>query len=181
MTPHNSALWPDWRGPGTEQKPLQDLKSHRLGEPDQHGADADDPSKQQAGEQKKTSTRRGNTSHPIKNKATISPDIGSCCCCCFCKRLTRQVTLLSTKLSDLIVQEPSMTKNSSSSRAPKTGAQLRDNLEREKCPHQHRRQTLENSPPSLQTGRSTDSGDELNLRHLPGTQTTTCTTGTSSP
>ena len=57
--------------------------------------------------------------------------------------------LMLTQLYDLIVQEPSMTKNSSSTRAPKTGAQLRDNPEeREKCPPQHRRQTLENSPPS---------------------------------
>ena len=38
----------------------------------------------------------------------------------------------------------SMAKNSSPSRAPKTGAQLRDNREeREKCPPLHRRQTTE--------------------------------------
>ena len=37
-----------------------------------------------------------------------------------------------------IVQEPSTTKNSSSSRAPKTGAQLRDNTEeREKMRKKH--------------------------------------------
>ena len=55
-------------------------------------------------------------------------------------------------------QEPWMTKNSSSSRAPKTGAQLRDDPEeREKCPTIHRRQnpeghqTLAQSPLSLCT------------------------------
>ena len=41
---------------------------------------------------------------------------------------------MSTSHYELIVQEPSTTKNSSSSRAPKTNAQLRDNPEeREKC------------------------------------------------
>ena len=86
---------------------------------------------------------------------------------------------MSTACYGLIVQEPSTTKNSSSSRAPKTGAQLRDNPEeREKCekppknpsspPTAWRLHSLHCGYPSLlRTGRSTNSGDELNLRHLP--------------
>ena len=57
---------------------------------------------------------------------------------------------MSTTCYGLNVQEPSMTKNSSSSRAPKTGAQLQDDREeREKCPTLHRHQTLAESPLSL--------------------------------
>ena len=74
------------------------------------------------------------------------------------------------------VQEPSMAKNSSPSRAPKTGAQLRDNLEeREKWPKRQKKPfiaaitaTAKKHRTSLccTTGMSTDSRDELNLRHL---------------
>ena len=68
-------------------------------------------------------------------------------------------------------QEPSMTKNSSSSRAPKTGAQLPDNPEeRENCG----KTAKSPSPPPLlkveypsllRTKMSTSFGDELNLGH----------------
>ena len=47
-----------------------------------------------------------------------------------------------------IVQEPSTTKNSSSSRAPKTGAQLRDNPEER----------------NSQTGTESRTGDDLRIR-----------------
>ena len=68
--------------------------------------------------------------------------------------------------------EPSTTKNSSSSRARKTGAQLWDNPEErengakcaEKNPSSHR--TAESNLSLLQTGMSTISGDELILRHF---------------
>ena len=92
------------------------------------------------------------------------------CYCCCCQWLTRQVMFMPTQLYGQIVQEPSTTKNSSPLfGSPKTGAQLRENLEeREKCPPHHRPRTLAESPSSrLKTGRSTNSGDELNLWHLP--------------
>ena len=83
---------------------------------------------------------------------------------------------MSTTCYELNVQEPSTTKNSSSSRAPKTGAQLRDDPEeREKCPTLHRHQTLAESSLSV-CALSANSGDELSLRHLQQeTQATTCT------
>ena len=96
---------------------------------------------------------------------------------------------MSTCCYGLIVQEPSTTNNSSSSRVPKTGAQLRDNPEeREKFgktrpePLHRRHHPAESKPRLAATGMSTDSGDELNLKHLHWreTRTTTCTTGTSS-
>ena len=71
-----------------------------------------------------------------------------------------------------------MAKNSSPSRAPKTGAQLRDNPEeREKCvraakipsiaTNTNKLHSLHCGYPSLRrTGKSANSGDELNLRHL---------------
>ena len=74
------------------------------------------------------------------------------------------------------MQEPSTTKNSSSSRAPKTGAQLRDNPEeRENCGKTvkkklHRRHTQHCwklcTRLCCTTGMSTDSDGELNLRHF---------------
>ena len=68
--------------------------------------------------------------------------------------------------------EPSMTKNSSPSRAPKTGAQLQTTWRSAK--NGKKRPKKPSSPPNpgkaypsqLRTGRSTDSGDKLNLRHL---------------
>ena len=68
-----------------------------------------------------------------------------------CKMLTEREVYVHNLLR-LIVQEPSTTKNSSSSRAPKTGAQLRDDPEeREKCPTLHRQRPLAESPLSLCT------------------------------
>ena len=65
-----------------------------------------------------------------------------------------------------------MTKNSSSSRARKTGAQLRDNPEeREKCGKTAKSPFdavthAESVSVSVAAGLSADSGDKLNLRHL---------------
>ena len=57
-----------------------------------------------------------------------------CCCWCFFQDGSSEEMSMSAKSCANWHGEPSMTKNSSSSRAPKTGAQLRDNLEeREKC------------------------------------------------
>ena len=64
-------------------------------------------------------------------------------------------------------QDPSTTKNSSSSRAPKTGAQLRDDPgEREKCQPYIAAAEPSTKPTVSATGMSTSSGDELSLRHL---------------
>ena len=65
---------------------------------------------------------------------------------------------MSTTCYGLTVQEPSTTKNSSSSRAPKTGAQLRDSGQTHHC-------KKSSTITRCTTGLSTDSGDELNLRH----------------
>ena len=77
---------------------------------------------------------------------------------------------MSTCCYGLIVQEPSTTKNSSSSRAPKTGAQLRDNPEeREKCgkpPKTPITAAIPNTAGSCVPVSVHDSGGELNLRHL---------------
>ena len=92
---------------------------------------------------------------------------------------------MSTCCYGLIVQEPSTTKNSTSSRDPKTGAQLQTTWRSAKMRKNRPKPlpppyTAESKPVSA--GMSTDSGDELNLRHLHcrETRTTTCTTGTSS-
>ena len=82
-----------------------------------------------------------------------------------------------------------MTKNSSPSRAPKTGAQLRDNPEeREKCgktaknslQRRHNPLLKAECPPLLRTGMSTDSGDELNLWHFHCRNRRCMITGTST-
>ena len=82
---------------------------------------------------------------------------------------------MSTSAEHEIVQEPSTAKNSSSSRAPKTGAQLRDNPEeREKCGKTAINPFIAAITPLLKAAyqsllhnkMSTDSGDERNLRHL---------------
>ena len=82
---------------------------------------------------------------------------------------------MSTSAEHEIVQGPSTTKNSSSSRAPKTGAQLRDNPEeREKCGKTAKNPFIAAITPLLKAAyrsllhnkMSTDSGDERNLRHL---------------
>ena len=69
--------------------------------------------------------------------------------------------------------EPSMAKNSSPSRAPKTGAQLRDNRRSaKKCAKNptHRRHNQKCGKRRTRlcctTGMSTQTGDELNLRHF---------------
>ena len=82
---------------------------------------------------------------------------------------------MSTNSEQEIVQEPSSTFRCECSRAPKTGAQLRDNPEeREKCGKTAKKPfiaaitpLLKVAYPSLLHNRmSTDSGDERNLRHL---------------
>ena len=71
---------------------------------------------------------------------------------------------MSTACCGLIVQEPSMTKNSSSSRAPKTGAQLRDDPEeREKYPHLPLQ--LREQPISLPSTSLQHHGQPIFLQH----------------
>ena len=86
---------------------------------------------------------------------------GGCCGCFYAAIQTR--CLRQHPWRTTCAREPSTTKNSSSSRAPKTGAQLRDNPEeREKWP---KKADNHSSPPypaeskrSLKAGRSTDCG-----------------------
>ena len=80
-----------------------------------------------------------------------------------------------------IVQEPSMAKNSSPSRAPKTGAQLRDDPEERENAQPYIATTKPSTmPPVSATGMSTSSGDELSLRHLQRETRRRCiSTGTS--
>ena len=70
-----------------------------------------------------------------------------------------------------LAREPSTTKNSSSSRAPKTGAQLRDNRRSAKISEKPLKKPFtatigEKCPSLLRTKMSTSSGDELNLWHF---------------
>ena len=86
-------------------------------------------------EQPCAAARRGPSFETSPNtRAGASLGQTSCCSCCF-QRGHGGTVSMSTKSGLLVQEEPSTTKNSSSSRAPKTGAQLRDNPEeREKWP-----------------------------------------------
>ena len=108
------------------------------------------------------------------------PRLYYCCCCCFCKLFTERGVYGPQPATDNW-QEPSTTKNSSSSRAPKTGAQLRDDPEeRGKKPNPHRHQTLDEAH-CLNNWNVHRSGDELSLRHLQQEPRRRCiSTGTST-
>ena len=88
---------------------------------------------------------------------------------------------MSTHSEHEIVQEPSSTHRCECPRAPKTGAQLRDNRRSakkdakcfEKAHHRPITQLLKlRTQNSCITGMSTKAGDELNLRHFHCLQTT---------
>ena len=117
-----------------------------------------------------------------------------CCCCCWwwwwccvvvCVVLLcvvvvvvtteNEVMSIPTQLGSKLAREPSMAKNSSPSRAPKTGDQLRDNLEeRKKCGKQRKPSFIAAITALLKAeylsllraGMSTDFGDELNLGRI---------------
>ena len=83
---------------------------------------------------------------------------------CLCQRDLSDGMRISTNPEEEIVQGPSMAKNSSPSRVPKTGAQLQTTWRSAKNAEElpNRRHTHAESIPSLvRTGMSANSGDEL--------------------
>ena len=89
--------------------------------------------------------------------------VSSCvCCCCCCCSDDSMMCVCPQQHSNELAREPSTTKNSSSSRAPKTGAQLRDNRRSAK----NDAKCVKNPTHRVHNWSVHDSGDELNLRHF---------------
>ena len=117
-----------------------------------------------------------------RNQRTWFLKTSCCCCCCCCKMLTERGVYVHNLLR-LIGRSPRQQRtlrhrglrklalNSGTTRRSAKNAQ----------PYIATEPSLK-APVSVHTGKTTNSGDELNLRHLQQeTQSTTCTTGTSTP